>query len=372
MPVPGTRGIPEFHPMSRSMPRLETWDHENAVSKIQTEISQLEHQLKNLELELAVLDRSDRDTPRLKPEETKPRRLLGIPKGRQEGQEPLPQPPIESTQGSLKLEGHDNKSLGDGAQEQVGAPLLTSTPKAEAAITQDAVIDQEEKINGSDCKKSLSVKIKPATFDGSGSWLDYKAHFDVCSQLNGWSEHEKGLYLAVSLRGQAQGVFGNIASKSHEYSELVKALEERFAPPNQTELYRVQLRERRQKASETLSELGQDIRRLTNLAYPTAPNDLRETLAKEQFIDALVNSDMRLRIKQARPKNLNDAVRHAVELEAFNRAERKHLESEGYMRSTSWKAPEEKNSLEKDLKTLQKTVLDLQKSFESWKRQKPY
>ena len=108
----------------------------------------------------------------------------------------------------------------------------------------------------------MGVKIKPATFVGSGSWLDYKAHFDVCSQLKGWTENEKVMYLAVSLRGQAQGVFGNIASKSHDYSELVKALEDRFAPPNRTELYRIQLRERRLKASESLSELGQDIRRL--------------------------------------------------------------------------------------------------------------
>ena len=48
--------------------------------------------------------------------------------------------------------------------------------------------------------------------------------------------------------------------------------------------------ERRQSATETLPELGQSIRRLTNLAYPTAPGDVRETLAKEQFIDALVDS----------------------------------------------------------------------------------
>jgi hypothetical protein len=32
---------------------------------------------------------------------------------------------------------------------------------------------------------------------------------------------------------------------------------------------------------------------------------------------------MRLRIKQARPINLNDAISHAVELEAFNKAELK-------------------------------------------------
>lgn len=39
----------------------------------------------------------------------------------------------------------------------------------------------------------------------------------------------------------------------------------------------------------------------------------------------LVNLVIRLKIKQARPADLNDAVRHAVELEAFYRAEIKHL-----------------------------------------------
>ena len=106
-------------------------------------------------------------------------------------------------------------------------------------------------------------------------------------------------------------------------------------PPNQTELYRVQLKARRQRDTECLTELGQDIWRLTNLAYPTAPADVRETLAKEQFIDALVRSDMRLRIKQARPTSLNMAVRHAVELEAFHKAEKKHLEGQGLLRTVN-------------------------------------
>ena len=121
--------------------------------------------------------------------------------------------------------------------------------------------------------------MKPATFDGTGSWLDYRAHFDVVAEINRWSETEKGLYLVVSLRDQAQGVFRNLSTQSKDYDKLVQALEQRFAPPNQTELYRVQLRERKQTASETLSALGQDIRRLANLAYPTAPSDVRDTLA---------------------------------------------------------------------------------------------
>ena len=70
-----------------------------------------------------------------------------------------------------------------------------------------------------------------------------------------------------------------------------------------------------------------------------APSDTRKTLAKEQFIDALVSSDMQLRIKQARPANLNDAVR----LEGFKRTEPQHLEGQGYMRVTPEK-PSEGNS----------------------------
>ena len=171
--------------------------------------------------------------------------------------------------------------------------LFSSTPKAETGASQSQVIMAEQnKTDHMGSKKSLNMKIKPATFDGSGNWLDYRAHFEVCAELNGWTQKERGMYHAVSLRGQAQGVFGNLAGGTHKYTELIKALEERFAPPNQTELYRVQLQERRQKASESLSVLGQDIRRLTNLAYPTAHSDLRETVAKEHFIYALVSSVM--------------------------------------------------------------------------------
>ena len=97
-----------------------------------------------------------------------------------------------------------------------------------------------------------AVKIKPATYDGTSSWLDYKSHFEACAKLGNWNEEEKGLYLSVSLRGLAQGILGNLnTDKQLNYNELVRALSDRFAPPDQMELYRIQLKERRQKASES-------------------------------------------------------------------------------------------------------------------------
>jgi uncharacterized protein YutE (UPF0331/DUF86 family) len=136
------------------------------------------------------------------------------------------------------------------------------------------------------------------------------------------------------------------------------ALEERFLPSNQTELYRAQLRERMQRASESLPELGQDVCRLAGLAYPTAPIEVRDTLAKEHFIDTLKESDMRLRIKQARPVNLNDAIVHAMELEAFNSAERRLTDSISYLQEVK---PQDKSATGDAINSLLKAVQEIQK-----------
>ncbi|KAK3106230.1 hypothetical protein FSP39_015710 [Pinctada imbricata] len=216
-------------------------------------------------------------------------------------------------------------------------------------------------------------KIKPATYDGSTSWLDYKSHFEACATLCKWSYTEKGLFLSVSLRGLAQGVLGNLSAATQmDYDQLVTALNDRFAPPDQMELYRIQLRERRQKASESLPELAQHVRRLTNLAYPTVQADVKETLAKDQFIDALIDSDLRLRIKQARPKSLNDAVRHAVELEAYMKAENKIIETKGMLKTvvTEETTPSPMDELQKMVSELSKSMKDMKAQLSQLKDKK--
>lgn len=185
------------------------------------------------------------------------------------------------------------------------------TPFALDDIVKGNLFDSPLPNSSTDTHRSgTSHVIKPATYDGTSSWLDYKGHFEAFAAVNGWTEESKGLFWAVSLRGHAQSVLGDLPSDmGQHYSTLVRSLEERFSPPNQTDLYRVQLKKRRQKLSESISELGHAIRRLTELAYASAPGEVRGTLAKDSFIDALTNSEMRIRIKQSRPQNLNEAIR---------------------------------------------------------------
>ena len=150
------------------------------------------------------------------------------------------------------------------------------------------------------------IKIKPTSYDGSSCWNDYAVQFEMLSEMNGWGDEVKAMYLAANLRGSAQCVLGDLDDDSrHDYTALVTALNNRFGSNNQKELFRVQLKNRQRKREETLPELAQAIRRLTRLAYPSATYVLRETLSQEHFIDALSDGEIRWRVLNL---NLNQGL----------------------------------------------------------------
>ena len=161
-------------------------------------------------------------------------------------------------------------------------------------------------------------KIRPAMFNGNTSWEDYLAQFELIAEINRWNDSMKATYLAVSLTGPAQAVLGDLEPTARKnFAELIKALAARFGTENQQQVYRTALKTRSRQGGETLPELAQSVRRLTRQAYPEAPPQLRESLARDHFIDALSDVDMRWRVHQSWPQTLNDALTIAVELEAF-------------------------------------------------------
>lgn len=171
---------------------------------------------------------------------------------------------------------------------------------------------------------SRTLRAPTPTFDGSTPWRDYLVQFELIAELNCWDERSKALQLAASLRGPAQAVLADLeAGRRRVYHLVIEALEQRFGNKNQTELFKAMLRSRTRKSEESLPELAHDIKRLLNRAYPDATPEMKETLAKDYFIDALGDSDAKWRVYQARPRQLEDAVTIAVELEAFGQAESK-------------------------------------------------
>ncbi|CAG2249051.1 unnamed protein product [Mytilus edulis] len=159
---------------------------------------------------------------------------------------------------------------------------------------------------------------KTITFDGTGSWQDFLVQFELISTVNKWDNGMKAYELATSLRGVAQGIVTDIEpAKRLNYDYLVSALTSRFEPANQVNMYKVQMNSIYRKPSQTLPEMAQEIRRVTRQAYPTAPNEIRDQLAKDCFVRAINDPKIQLSIFQREPKTIDDCVRFGLEYEAF-------------------------------------------------------
>ena len=73
------------------------------------------------------------------------------------------------------------------------------TPSAKVNLSEDQLINwlDDKTATIRQKKDGRTMLVKAATYDGSSSWLDYKAHFETCAEINNWTNTEKGIYLAV-------------------------------------------------------------------------------------------------------------------------------------------------------------------------------
>ena len=131
--------------------------------------------------------------------------------------------------------------------------------------------------------------------------------------MNQWNDDQKGNYLATSLKGSALTVLGNLTTDRRQgYRALVGALKSRFRAAHQQELHHTKFKSRLRRCEESLQELAEDIERLARLAYPFAPEDMKDLLAKEQFIHTILDGDTRLQLKQSKPPSLRAALQLAI------------------------------------------------------------
>ncbi|GBM28706.1 hypothetical protein AVEN_116715-1 [Araneus ventricosus] len=95
--------------------------------------------------------------------------------------------------------------------------------------------------------------VKPLTFDSQTLWTIFKTQFDVVSSAKGSTDRMKASQLVASLRGSAAEVLQIIsADKLIDLTTIEKALESRFGDNHPTQLYRTELKIRRQNPGENL------------------------------------------------------------------------------------------------------------------------
>ena len=205
-------------------------------------------------------------------------------------------------------------------QEQLRESILQEVATGDRMWEGGSQVDQQQPQGASSCP---TIVHKPVPFDGKVSWDSYKTQFEILAKMNHWKEPEKAAHLAISLRGPAMGVLHNLPSEErHNYNALSTALDIRFGTAHQVELSHMHLKNRTRRRDESLPELAEDVERLTRCSYPDAAADMIEVLAKDQFIDALQDEEMRLRVRQSRPSTLRQALETSLELESFELASR--------------------------------------------------
>ena len=155
---------------------------------------------------------------------------------------------------------------------------------------------------------------------------DFLIQFEMVSEFNNWNIEIMAQELPLSLKDQAVAVFTDLDfSDRRHYPSLVEALKARFEPENQIQLHRAKLKSRIRRENEPLPQLAQDIRRLVRDANPGVPLENRENMAKDSFLDALNDRDLELSVFQSQPNSLQDALRIALEIEAFHRSREKRV-----------------------------------------------
>jgi len=101
--------------------------------------------------------------------------------------------------------------------------------------------------------------------------------------------------------------------------KLIELLTNRFGGTKQTDKHRMELRYRKRRPNESLSELHQDISRLMALAHPQLPSTSRDAIACDYYIDSLNDPDFALKVRERNPSSLDDVLRISLQLEAWIR-----------------------------------------------------
>ncbi|CAC5406673.1 unnamed protein product [Mytilus coruscus] len=188
--------------------------------------------------------------------------------------------------------------------------------------------DRTDKNNShiSDIRRSIpeiSCKIKPQILDGSDDLEEYLTQFNLLAELNDWDLKTKALLLASSLSGSARAILNEITDEErHDFECLVNALKNWFGSMNRSEVFRAELQTRVRLKKETLPELAQAIKKLTRRAYPDTTALVMDNLSLDYFIDAIPETDIRLRLREVGPTSINEAENIAVRLEALRIADR--------------------------------------------------
>ena len=184
-------------------------------------------------------------------------------------------------------------------------------------------------------QSAVSFVVKAPRGKADVDFDDWLSHFELCVDVKNWSTKQRcrmeqsllrvdtgrgigHVWLAVSLRGNAQRVFlGLSPSDRSPYETLVLALRRRLQPKQQRAVHKLTFLSRKRGKGESLVNLANDLRHLATRAFAGRDEKSLEEELVDQFVNALQSRELRLGVSQSIPTTLDDAVCQALRLEAL-------------------------------------------------------
>ena len=155
---------------------------------------------------------------------------------------------------------------------------------------------------------SLKNWIRPKDYDGTTCVETFLPRFECAAKYNGWNA--LSAHLKTCLVGAAEHLVWN--AEEDTYEDMKQKLRYRFGAEEQQEKFRLELRYRRRKTTETLQELATGVEKLVQLAYPGGDTGLLDILARDGFIDALDDQKRQKEVHRQRPTSLRLALTEAI------------------------------------------------------------
>jgi len=218
--------------------------------------------------------------------------------------------------------------------DTTGAIEWDDSESSDSDVATKRKSEKEKQRNSRHFKKWLTLE----KFDGTTPLSIFLNQLDTFAKYNGWDVEDKASHLRVSLKGNAAYIIDDENLKGASYQKLIKRLKSRFGTEGQSSLYRSQMRTRKRGKEEPLQTLYHDIDRMAGLAYLGKSSVHRELAAIDAFIDALGDSNMRMRVRDKEPKSLDHALHIALLPEANTEEKPVIALEESQSRTNNYKA----------------------------------
>ena len=151
-----------------------------------------------------------------------------------------------------------------------------------------------------------------------------------------------------------------------DYDTLIEKLKNRFG----SVLWNP-LKSRTRNKGETIQELAQAIKKLVRQVYPGINEDVIETLSLDNFIDAITDSDIRMRGQELCPKSLEEAEQICVHLEAYKIADKQRTRLVGCLDSEIEQNKEELGKPSSQFEILSEAISTLTDEVKNFNQRHP-